>query len=65
MHAGRMTAALAVLPLAALLVACSDGKISEPWVPEYKKSLVSEERERAQQVAEQLDHRLRYTQVDR
>lgn len=65
MYPGRMTAALAVLPLAALLVACSDAEISEPWVPEYKESLVSKERERAQQVAQQLNHRLRYTQVDR
>lgn len=65
MCTGRMTAALAALPLAVLLVACSDTEISEPWVPEYKEPLVSQERERAEQVAEQLDHRLRYTQVDR
>ncbi len=65
MCTGRVTAALAALPLAALLVACSDGQISEPWVPEYKEPLVSKERERAQEVAQQLNHRLRYTQVDR
>ena len=65
MCTGRVTAALVALPLAVLLVACSDGRISEPWVPKYKEPLVSQERERAQQVAEQLDHRLRYTQVDR
>ena len=65
MRTGRVTAALAVLPLAVLLVACSDGGISEPWVPKYKESLVSQERERAEEVAQELDHRLLYTQVDR
>ena len=65
MCTGRMTAALAVLPVAVLLVACSDGGISEPWVPKYKESLVSEELQRSEEVAQQLDHRLRYTQVDR
>ena len=65
MCTGRVTAALAVLPLAVLLVACSDGGISEPWVPKYKEPLVSQELQRSEQEAQELDHRLLYTQVDR
>lgn len=65
MSTGRLTRWGGALPLVLLMAACSSGEIHEPWVPKYKEALVSEERQRSEAVAEQLDHRLRYNMADR
>ena len=65
MSTGRLTRWGGALPVVILAAACSSGEIHEPWVPEYKESLVAQERVRSEAVAEQLDHRLRYNMADR
>ena len=65
MSTGRLTRWAGALPVLVLVAACSSGEIHEPWVPKYKESLVANERQRSEAVAQQLDHRLRYNVADR